>query len=151
MSSVLQALVGVGLLVFAVACWTGRITWWTRSVMPPWATVFTPALGLLLLGNALADVTDSVAVGAVLYVPCFALFVLGFVVAIKEPRWSGPRWYREARRITGWGHGVYDSGAIQRGKAIAAGLPDPAPTAPGPPDEGYDELSPFDQGDRGGR
>lgn len=89
---------GVGLLVFAWICWSGRWKGWTKLPMTGnFPLTFVPALGFSTLVVTLGGYLPKplfLALGSLVVPVLFA----GLVLSLWEPRWFGPRWWRESPR-----------------------------------------------------
>jgi hypothetical protein len=91
------ALIVVGALLLGVAwkCWTGRWKSWSRIAMLPAMPISAaPGLGLCLLFAGLALLLPS-PVSDVLLGLGIVASLAGLAIAIWNPRWYGPRWFRE--------------------------------------------------------
>lgn len=87
--------IGAGLLAVSWMCWTGRWRAWSRIAMLPSVPItLAPGLGLCLL---LAGIGLLLPPGArdVLLGLGFLAVVAGFVLGMWDPKWYGPRWFRE--------------------------------------------------------
>lgn len=90
---------GIGFLVAAVAAWRGVWRGWTRTFITahlPLPITIYPAFGLLMLTLPLHETRpfpgSSLLVGTALI---FAL--LAAILALWNPVWFGPRWFRELK------------------------------------------------------
>src|SRR4051812_11691743 len=96
--SIALVLLGSALLGVAWMCWTGRWRRWASIAMLPAMPISAvPGLGLCLLLAALAGPLPSPFSGA-LYGIGLLTGVAGMVIAMWDPDWFGPRWFRERDR-----------------------------------------------------
>jgi hypothetical protein len=90
--------VGIVLLAVAWLCWSGRWRSWSRiAVLPSMPITLAPGLGLCLVLVGIGGLAPAGARGA-FYAPALLAATAGIVLALWEPRWWGPRWYRERDR-----------------------------------------------------
>ncbi len=90
--------VGIALLAISWMCWTGRWRAWSRIAMLPSIPItLAPALGLCLLLIGVGDLVPAGARGA-FYAPALLIATAGIVLALWDPDWWGPRWFRERNR-----------------------------------------------------
>jgi hypothetical protein len=87
--------IGTGLLVVSWMCWTGRWRAWSKiAVLPSAPITLAPAVGLCMVLIGAGPLLGGGWRGA-----CFALALLvstvGIVLAMWDPSWYGPRWFRE--------------------------------------------------------
>lgn len=91
-----SAAFGAVLLMIAWICWSGRWKSWTKLPMAGnYPLTFVPAVGFLFLILGLSEFLPKpldLAVGSL----AFPALLAGFVLSIWEPRWFGPRWWRES-------------------------------------------------------
>jgi hypothetical protein len=90
-------LIALGAAILAVAwtCWTGRWRAWSRIAMLPAVPItLAPGLGLCLL---LAGAGTLLPAGPrdVLIALGLLAALAGLVLALWDPAWYGPRWFRE--------------------------------------------------------
>jgi hypothetical protein len=91
------ALIVLGGMLLGVAwmCWTGRWKAWSRiAMLPAMPIAAAPGLGLCLLFAGLALLLPS-PVSDILLGLGIVASLAGFAIAIWNPRWYGPRWFRE--------------------------------------------------------
>jgi len=89
--------VGLGgtLVLGSVLAWAGVWRSWTRSQLSGYAVlVMFPGVGLWLAGFGVSRAGAGGA-GTALFAVGVPLVVLGGVLYLWEPRWLGPRWWRE--------------------------------------------------------
>jgi hypothetical protein len=85
-------LIGAALLAVSSLCWSGRWRAWSRIAMLPSVPItLVPGLGLCLL---LCGLGVALGAGALIGVGLAASFA-GIVLVFWEPKWYGPRWFRE--------------------------------------------------------
>jgi hypothetical protein len=90
--------VGICLLVVSWLCWSGRWRAWSRiAVLPSMPITLAPALGLCLVLVGTGDLAPEGASGA-FYGPALLVATAGIVLALWDPDWWGPRWFRERER-----------------------------------------------------
>jgi len=96
--SIALVVLGGVLLGWTWMCWTGRWRWWASSALLPAMPISAvPGLGLCLLLGGLAVMLPSPFSG-VLYGIGLLASVAGMVIAMWDPDWYGPRWFRERDR-----------------------------------------------------
>lgn len=114
-----MTIVGVGLLVFSWVCWSGRWTSWVKYPMAgnfpftiaPWVGCFCLVGGL---GWSLPKPL-FIAVGSIV----MPAFVAVLVLSIWQPRWFGPRWFRES--LPGWDVSKrYDASVVRDNASLPA-------------------------------
>ena len=90
--------VGIALLAISWMCWTGRWRAWSRIAMLPAVPItLAPGLGLCLILVGIGDLAPEGARGA-FYAPALLAATAGIVLALWDPDWWGPRWFRERDR-----------------------------------------------------
>ena len=90
--------VGIGLLAVAWLCWSGRWRAWSRIAMLPSVPItLMPGLGLCLVLIGLGGLLPA-GVRGVFYALGLLAATAGMVLALWDPAWWGPRWYRERGR-----------------------------------------------------
>ncbi len=91
-------ILGVSGLASAWLARTGRWRWWAQDrFFRPFPITVAPTLGAVFLTSGLAPMLPEPVVtllGATSLLSTMLAWVLGFA----EPRWLGPRWYRERDR-----------------------------------------------------
>lgn len=96
--SIWLVLVGALLLGIAWMCWTGRWRRWASIAMLPMMPIAAaPGLGLCFVLAGLAGPLPSPLSGVFIGVGLLAS-VAGMVIALWDPDWYGPRWFRERDR-----------------------------------------------------
>jgi len=91
------ALIVLGGLLLGVAwmCWTGRWKAWSRIAMLPTMPISAvPGLGICLLFSGLGLLSPSL-VSDILFSLGFVASLSGFAIAMWDPAWYGPSWFRE--------------------------------------------------------
>lgn len=89
---------GAALLALAASAATGRWRGWARDLAGgPMAITLVPPCGLMLVVLGLAPLLPD-GVRAALFAATLAALLAGFVLFLWQPRWLGPRWYRERDR-----------------------------------------------------
>jgi hypothetical protein len=90
--------VGTCLLVVSWLCWSGRWRAWSRiAVLPSMPITLAPGLGLCLLLAGIGGLAPEGVRGA-FYAPALLAATAGIVLALWEPGWWGPRWFRQRDR-----------------------------------------------------
>jgi hypothetical protein len=90
--------VGICLLVVSWLCWSGRWRGWSRvAVLPSIPITLAPALGVCFVLIGIGGLAPEEARGA-FYAPALLVATAGIVLALWEPDWWGPRWFRERDR-----------------------------------------------------
>jgi hypothetical protein len=89
--------IGTALLAVSWLCWTGRWRAWAHmAVLPVVGITLLPGLGLcLLLSGAGLAIGGG---GRVLIGIGLLASLAGFVLAMWDPAWYGPRWFRDLSR-----------------------------------------------------
>lgn len=77
------------------AVWSGRLRWLNDNLFGPFAVSFLPALALTVTLMGLAFATGVMLLFWIAPVVFVAGIVLDFVVAIWDPVWMQPAWFRE--------------------------------------------------------
>lgn len=89
---------GIALLAVAWLCWSGRWRAWSRiAVLPSMPITLAPGLGLCLVLVGIGGLAPAGVRGA-FYAPALLAAGAGIVLAVWDPDWWGPRWYRERDR-----------------------------------------------------
>lgn len=93
-----SAVLGLGLLAAAWACWSGRWKAWSRiAVLPAAPIALAPGLGLCFLLAGIGAVLEP-GPRDVLFAFALLAAALGCLIAVWGPSWYGPRWYRDRDR-----------------------------------------------------
>jgi hypothetical protein len=96
--SIVLVLLGGALLGVAWVCWTGRWRGWAKiAMLPAMPIAAVPGLGLCLLLAGLAGPAPSPLSGVLIGIGVLASLA-GLVIAMWDPDWYGPRWFRERDR-----------------------------------------------------
>lgn len=95
MDSIVLIALGAALLAVSWMCWTGRWRAWSRIAMLPSIPIsLAPGLGLCLLLAGAGTLLPS-GPKDVLFALGLLAGVAGITLALWNPSWYGPRWFRE--------------------------------------------------------
>jgi len=90
--------VGIALLAAAGLCWSGRWRRWARiAVLPAVPITLAPGLGLCLVLTGIGGLVPA-GVGGAFYALALLAATAGIVLALWEPDWWGPDWFRQRDR-----------------------------------------------------
>jgi hypothetical protein len=90
--------VGIALLVATGLCWSGRWRAWARvAALPAVPITLVPGIGLCLVLTGIGGLAGAGVRGA-FYAPALLAATVGIVLALWDPDWWGPRWFRQRDR-----------------------------------------------------